>query len=149
MAGFVSVVGWVKDAASAVLHWRTIDTQIADQAIELRRMIAASFQRWPMGLHTLDELTTWASALAAGFPKTKPALDKLVELRSKTWGDTSKHVRSARNEFNAAADIVNPFGLSGVSIQSHERERYTIQLRQAEAHVRRCLDALKKLGAKA
>jgi hypothetical protein len=149
MGFLASAASWLKDLAGAAMAWRTVDIQIADQARELQRTIAASFEKWPLGLHTLDDLTTWASRLAVGFPTTKPALDRIVELRAKTWGEVSRNVGKARNEFNAAADIINPmFGSSGLSIQADEREKYTVKLRQAEAHVRRCLDALKMLAAK-
>ncbi|HEX9155969.1 MAG TPA: hypothetical protein VF819_10420 [Nitrospira sp.] len=134
---------WLERLVSARARQRAVDLRIADKAKQLRRELSASFEDWPAGPNTLDELTTWAGKLGRGFAHTELHLRELVELRA----DASRHVQhavgEARDHFYAAADIVNGlFKGSGLSIDDDNRREVDAKLRVAIRHVRDCLGAL-------
>jgi len=123
-----------------------VDKRIADKAKVLRRTLGASFEDWPAGLKTLDDLTTWAGNLMQGYQVTEKALTEIVELRPDASRRVERVVGEARDEYYAAADVINGlFGDDGLSIQWDERPAVEAQLRDAERHVRQCVAALDTL----
>ncbi len=136
--------------AKLLVEWAApptaVDKKIADKARALRRTLAASFDDWPAGLNKLDDLTTWAAKLRGGFPTTERTLTEIVELRPDASGRVERTVGTARDAYDAAADIINRlFKKGGLSIDEHNREAVGTQLREAVAHVKECLAALDTL----
>lgn len=125
-----------------------MDRRIADKSRQLRRQLLASFEDWPNGLNELDELTTWAGRLATGFRVAEPALREIVDLRADASRAVQEAVGTARDEYEAAADVINRlFKGGGLSIQWDERPAVEAKLRAAADRVRACIAALRTAGA--
>jgi hypothetical protein len=61
------LVGWGEKLVGGFRQAARADLRIADQARLLRRQLAASFEDWPRGPKTEDELLTWAHNASRGF----------------------------------------------------------------------------------
>src|SRR5713101_9466399 len=81
---------WRESKTAADRHTEA-NLRIADGARRLRRELLTSFEDWPNGPRTLDELTSWAHKLTRGYRSTDPALRELVGLRP----DASAKIRHA------------------------------------------------------
>ena len=120
-----------------------IDRRIADKALALRRTLDASFDDWPTGMSKFDDFTSWAGKLLRGFDTTDRALKEIVDLRPEASRRVERAVGTARDEYDAAADVVNRFFKKmGGSTQGHERPAVEAELREAERHVHQCVAAL-------
>jgi hypothetical protein len=137
---------WTKLGVEWAAPPTVVDKRIADKARQLRRTLAASFEDWPTGLKTLDDLTTWAGKLIRGFGVTEAALKEIIELRPEASRRFDRAVETASGAYYAAADVLNRlFKGGGLSIQWDERPAIETQLRGAVAHVEQCLAALETL----
>jgi len=138
---------WLERLVSARARQKAVDLRISDKALALRRTVAASFEDWPTGLNKLDDLTTWASKLLLGFPVTEKALTEIVELRPDASRRVERMVGTVRDEYYAAADVINRlFKGGGLSIDANNRQAIEAELRKVEAHARQCLTALEALS---
>jgi hypothetical protein len=134
------VAGWAEKLLGGWRRRRATDRRIADRAKLLRRTLEASFEDWPGGLKDLNDLVRWAGRLAVGFPTTEPALKELVDLRPDASAHVERGVGTARDEYYAAADIVNRlFRGGGLSIEWDERPAVEAKLRTAATHVHKCI----------
>jgi len=138
---------WLERLISARARQRATDLRIADRAMLLRRQLAASFEDWPVGPKTLEELVRWALKLANRYPDTEPALAALVELRPDASSRVSKAVGAARDEYYAIANLINPLIPAAIPAikcpwEATEAAAAEKPLKQAWAHLRPCLAAL-------
>ena len=142
------VGGWVEKGIAARARHRAADTRIADKALVLRRTLAASFEDWPKGPQTLEELVKWAFKLASGFPVTEAALTDIVDHRADASRRVRRAVGAARDAYYAAANEVNPLIPAVINPVLKRQWEATGAaaaegpLRRARAHVRRCLAEL-------
>jgi hypothetical protein len=123
------------------------DRRVADRALHMRRELAASFEDWPAGPRTLEDLVRWGIKLSRGFAATDASLASLVEPSADASRKARRAVTKARDEYYAVANLVNPL-MRSVNIEIKRpwetAEAATIEgpLRRAWAHMRPCLAAL-------
>jgi hypothetical protein len=128
-------------------HRQAADRRVADRALHLRRQLAASFEEWPAGPRTLEELVRWALKLCRGFANTDAGLAALVEPSADGSRKARRAVIKARDEYYAVANLVNPL-MRGANIEikrpwdGAEGAAMESPLRRAWAHMRPCLAAL-------
>jgi hypothetical protein len=134
------VAGWAERLLGVRSRRHATDTRIADKAKVLRRQLAASVPDRPDSPVGLDDLTTWAGKLAAGFGVTEPAVRELVDLRPDASARVRRAVGPVRDEYYAAADVVNRlFAGGGLSITAENRPQVATRLMAAADHMRKCL----------
>ncbi len=102
------LIGWGERLVGGFRQAARADLRIADQARTLRRQLAASFEDWPHGPKTDQELLTWAHKAARGFDVTQPGIDHLVSLRPEASRSVRRSVGEARDDYYAAADLIAP-----------------------------------------
>lgn len=128
------------------------DRRVADRALHLRRQLAASFEDWPVGPRTLEELVRWAIKLTHGFVAMDAALAALVEPSADASRKARRAVTKARDEYYAVANLVNPVTRdANIAIkrpwEGAEASAIEAPLRRAWAHMRPCLAALDSASA--
>ncbi|HLQ69675.1 MAG TPA: hypothetical protein VK124_09125 [Gemmatimonadales bacterium] len=138
------IIGLVEKVFSGFRQAARADLRITDQALLLRRQLAASFEEWPQGPKTDNELRTWGHRAAQGFSVTQPGIDGLVGLRV----EASRHVRRAigraRDDYYLAADLIAP----AITTLSALKYGQAPPLRKAFAHFKRCIEALDVVASK-
>jgi len=127
-----------------------VEIRITDKARELRRQLDASFEDWPQGPRTLEELVRWAHKVARGYKVTKLGFQELVDLRAEASHHVRKAIGIARDHFDAAADIVNPVVRTTWEVLGEEADparsaTAKSALQKAVRHVRQSLAALNTL----
>jgi hypothetical protein len=140
------LVGLVEKVFSGSRQTARADLRVADQAVLLRRQLAASFGDWPQSPKTDNELRAWAHKAARGFSVTQPGIDELVGLRV----EASRHVRRAigraRDDYYAAADLISPaIKTQPLTLKYGDA---VMPLKKAFAHFKRCVAALDAVVAK-
>lgn len=144
--GFLA--SWLEKLIGARAHQKATDLRIADKAHLLRRQLLASFEDWPKGPQTLEELVRWALKISRNFDVTEPALGEIVELRAEASAARRRAVGIARNEYCAMADLINPLipdVINPVIKTPWLAEGVAVAegpTRRAFAHLRRCIAAL-------
>src|SRR6266699_3590168 len=142
--GWLSAVpvvgGWIEKGLAARAKSRAVDMRVADKAKALRRTLAASFEDWPNGPGTKDDLIRWAHKLTRGFGVTDPALTELTDLRPEASHRVRRAVGVVRDEYQLAADPVNravKTTWQTLDVPAEQRVDEA-SLRRAFAHLRRC-----------
>lgn len=155
--GFTSA--WFAKAALDLLKGRKSDTKagdigVADQASFLDRQLRASFAEWSEGPKDQEQRALWAVKIAKGFPVTDTTLASMVEARRGASDKVARAADDARKEYHAIGDLLTPLVPRVINPQvkrfweQPEVVAVDAQLRRAWAHMRPCLYALEKAGAK-
>jgi len=132
---------------------QAVDRRVADRPLHLRRQLAASFEDWPAGPRTCEELVRWALKLTRGFAATDAGLAALVEPSADASRKARRAVTKARDEYYAVAKLVNPLMRAAINIEikrpweDAEAAATEGPLRRAWAHMRPCLAALDSASA--
>ena len=131
---------WRESKTAADRHTEA-NLRIADGARRLRRELLTSFEDWPNGPRTLDDLIGWTRKLALGFEDTDSTVRQLGELRTEASLKVWRAVDAACAAYTAAAELIRRRARMTISdvVPLAEEEA---QLRRAVAHVRRCITEL-------
>ena len=144
------LIGWAEKVIGGFRQTARADLRIADQARLLRRQLAASFEEWPQGPKTNNELLTWAHKTARGFGVTQLGIDALVGLRPDASRPVRRAIGAARDDYYDAADLISAATKTTWQVKggyAGTEPVDVVPLRKAFALLKRCVKRLDEVVA--